>query len=228
MSDNIYQKIFGYLTFYKDLYGSELIMDAEGFREQLQITGEKLEHPLWKYKKEIENCQKCALGGSRIQFVFGVGNPAAQIMFVGEAPGAEEDKTGIPFVGRAGKLLDKLLEEIKFKRDDVFIANILKCRPPNNRDPLPDEVEKCIPYLHRQIEIVQPSVIVALGRIAAQNLLGITEPLRNMRGRTWLYQGVDMIVTYHPAAVLRNPNLMENSREDFRTIARICAEKQIQ
>jgi uracil-DNA glycosylase family 4 len=182
--------------------------------------------PLWQYKKEIENCQKCPLGKTRTKFVFGDGNENADIMFVGEAPGADEDRTGIPFVGRAGQLLNKLLKRINLNRGDVFIANILKSRPPNNRDPLPEEVAACIPYLHRQIELIQPKLLVALGRIAAQNLLQTTSSLRDMRGRVWRYQGVPLIVTYHPAALLRNNNLLDAALEDLRFIVQTSRDQQ--
>lgn len=162
----------------------------------------------------ICNCMKCALGETRNQFVFGVGNPQADVVLVGEAPGAEEDKKGEPFVGRAGKLLDKILEAVDFKREDVFICNILKCRPPNNRDPLATEVEQCEPYLHKQLELLQPKVMLALGRIAAQTLLRTNDSLTKLRAGTHTYHGVPLIVTYHPAALLRNPNWKRPTWED--------------
>ncbi len=195
-------------------------------RTQTVFDPESKPHtPLWDFMRSIRNCQKCALGKSRKHFVFGDGNEHADIMFIGEAPGADEDRTGIPFVGRAGKLLDKLLAHIQLKRSDVFIANILKCRPPNNRDPLPGEVQQCIPYLYTQIEMIQPKIIVALGRVAAQNLLGTNSSLKQMRGRLWQYRGVDMIVTYHPAAILRNGGLLNPTLEDFKFLAERYREK---
>ncbi len=176
---------------------------------------------LAQLNERICGCMKCPLGETRNQFVFGVGNPNADVVLVGEAPGAEEDKKGEPFVGRAGKLLDKILEAVDFQREDVFICNILKCRPPNNRDPLPGEVEQCEPYLHKQLELLQPKVMLALGRIAAQTLLRTKDSLTKLRAETHTYQGIPLIVTYHPAALLRNPNWKRPTWEDvqkFRTL----------
>ena len=137
----------------------------------------------------ICTCMKCPLGHTRTKFVFGVGNPKATLMLVGEAPGADEDAQGEPFVGRAGQLLNKILEAIGFRRDEVYICNILKCRPPNNRKPQPEEVEHCLPYLRKQIELVQPALILCLGLTAAENLLGTTESLGRLRGRTLSVRG---------------------------------------
>ncbi len=165
---------------------------------------------------EIKKCTRCELHRTRTNTVPGAGNPDADIMFIGEAPGAEEDAKGIPFVGRAGKLLDKFLAAIDIDRDEVFIANVLKCRPPNNRDPLPSEEAACMPYLHRQIEIIQPKIICCLGRIAAQALLKTKAPLSKMRGQLFSFRGIPMIVTYHPAAVLRNDRLKRLVMDDLR------------
>ncbi|MBS4027267.1 MAG: uracil-DNA glycosylase [Ignavibacteriales bacterium] len=172
----------------------------------------------------ICNCLKCPLGTTRTKFVFGVGNPNADVMFVGEAPGADEDAQGEPFVGRAGQLLNKILESIQLKREDVYICNILKCRPPNNRDPQPSEVEQCIPYLWKQIDIVQPKVIMSLGRIAAQMLLKTTDSLTKMREQTLQYRGIPLLVTFHPAALLRNPNWKRPAWEDFKKLRRMYDE----
>ena len=152
----------------------------------------------------INECQKCPLGQSRTNFVFGDGCPDADIMFVGEAPGADEDRLGKPFVGRAGKLLDKILAAMKLRREDVFIANILKCRPPNNRDPQSDEALTCEPYLHQQIKLIKPKIICCLGRIAAQRLLQTNMSLGQMRDKWLDYHGAILMVTYHPAALLRS------------------------
>ncbi|PIZ64426.1 MAG: uracil-DNA glycosylase, partial [Candidatus Marinimicrobia bacterium CG_4_10_14_0_2_um_filter_48_9] len=168
--------------------------------------------------QEISGCQNCALGASRTKFVFGVGDPNADLMLIGEAPGRDEDLRGEPFVGRAGQLLDKILAAIDLNRDEVFIANVLKCRPPNNRDPLPAEVEQCEPYLWHQIELIKPKLIVALGRIAAMTLLKVEDTLKNMRLQEYTYQGVDLRVTYHPAALLRNSNFKRPAWEDFQKI----------
>jgi len=162
----------------------------------------------------ICTCLKCPLGHTRTKFVFGVGNPQATLMIIGEAPGADEDAQGEPFVGRAGQLLNKILEAIGFRRDDVYICNILKCRPPNNRKPQPEEVERCLPYLRKQIQLVRPALILCLGLTAAENLLGTTESLGRLRGRTLSYEGTPVMVTYHPAALLRNPNWKRPTWED--------------
>ncbi|OGI37940.1 MAG: uracil-DNA glycosylase [Candidatus Muproteobacteria bacterium RBG_16_62_13] len=151
----------------------------------------------------VKGCQKCALHATRKQTVFGVGNTRAQWMFVGEAPGADEDAQGEPFVGRAGQLLNSMLFALGLKREEVYIANVLKCRPPGNRDPQPGEVEQCEPYLIRQIELIQPKLIVALGRHAAHSLLKTGLPLARLRGQTLSYQGIPLVVTYHPAYLLR-------------------------
>ncbi len=164
----------------------------------------------------IHDCKKCALGDSRNKFVFGAGNPDADIMFVGEAPGAEEDRLGIPFVGRAGKLLDKILAAMELSRDDVYIANILKCRPPQNRDPQPEEAQTCEPYLHQQIKLIKPKIICCLGRISAQRLLQTNMSLAKMRDIWFDYQGTLLMVTYHPAALLRNPNFKRPTWEDMK------------
>lgn len=165
--------------------------------------------------KTIKNCHKCALGDTRTNFVFGVGNPNAQIMFVGEAPGHDEDMKGEPFVGRAGQLLNKVLAALELKREDVYIANILKCRPPNNRDPEPEEAATCEPYLIHQIKLIRPKIICCLGRIAAQRLLQTNMSLGQMRDRWFDYHGTLLMVTYHPAAVLRSPSYKRPLWEDM-------------
>jgi DNA polymerase len=170
------------------------------------------------FERTICECQKCPLGATRNRFVFGVGHPGADIMFIGEAPGADEDRLGEPFVGRAGKLLDKILAAIQFDRTQVYIANILKCRPPNNRDPQPDEMDTCFPYLERQIEMVRPKFICCLGRIAAQRLLETKAPLGKMRGQWFDRFGARVMVTYHPAALLR---FAEYKRETWEDVQRL-------
>jgi uracil-DNA glycosylase family 4 len=169
----------------------------------------------------IHDCAKCDLWQSRMNFVFGTGNPHATFMVVGEAPGAEEDAQGIPFVGRAGQLLNKILEAINFKRDDVYICNILKSRPPGNRKPMPEEVVACLPYLQKQIELVKPKVILCLGLTAAENLLGTTESLGRLRGRVLDFEGIPVMVTYHPAALLRNPAWKRPTWEDVQAARKL-------
>jgi DNA polymerase len=166
-------------------------------------------------------CVKCPLGHTRTNFVFGTGNPAATFMVIGEAPGADEDAQGEPFVGKAGQLLNKILEAIGFKREDVYICNILKCRPPGNRKPLAEEVDLCIPYLRKQIALVKPKVILALGLTAAENLLATTESLGRLRGRILQYEGTPLMVTYHPAALLRNPNWKRPAWEDVQAVRKL-------
>jgi DNA polymerase len=168
----------------------------------------------------IHTCTKCPLGFSRTKFVFGTGSSHADIMFIGEAPGRDEDLSGIPFVGRAGQLLDKMLAAIALKREDVYIANILKCRPPENRDPLPEESDSCLPHLAEQIRLIGPKFICSLGRIAAQILLDTKTPLSKMRGRFYDVGGAKMLVTFHPAALLRNPNFKRDAWEDLKLLRR--------
>jgi uracil-DNA glycosylase len=176
----------------------------------------------------ICNCVKCSLGNTRIKFVFGVGNPDADIVFVGEAPGADEDAQGEPFVGRAGQLLNKILEAIHFKREEVYICNILKCRPPNNRDPEPGEIDACEPHLWKQLEIMKPKIIVCLGRIAGQTLLRTTASLGELRGKVHNYRGIKLVVTYHPAALLRNPGWKKPTWEDVQWIKKMYEEMKTQ
>ncbi len=172
----------------------------------------------------INGCMKCALGKTRTKFVFGVGNPNTKAMLIGEAPGAEEDKQGEPFVGRAGKLLNDILKAINFEREDVYIANILKCRPPENRDPLPAEMETCMPYLMKQIDLIKPKVILCLGRIAANGLLDKKMTLTALRENIYEINGIKVVVTYHPAALLRNPNWKRGCWEDVKKFRKIYDE----
>jgi DNA polymerase len=172
----------------------------------------------------IKDCKKCPLHKSRNKFVFGVGNPDADVMVVGEGPGAEEDKQGEPFVGRAGKLLNDILKAIKFERKEVYIANIVKCRPPGNRTPMADEMESCFPYLDKQIELIKPRLILALGLTAAQGLLKKRDSLTKMRGNVYDYKGIKTMVTYHPAALLRNPNWKRGCWEDVQEFRKLYDE----
>ena len=158
-----------------------------------------------RLKEEVQSCVRCGLHAGRTQTVFGIGPRNATWCFVGEAPGAEEDRRGEPFVGRAGHLLDAMLRALALDREQVFIANVLKCRPPGNRDPQPSEVAACLPYLRTQIATVRPRVVVALGRFAAQSLLATDQPLGRLRGPLHDYEGIPVVVTYHPAYLLRRP-----------------------
>ncbi|HEX5108395.1 MAG TPA: uracil-DNA glycosylase [Vicinamibacterales bacterium] len=171
-----------------------------------------------------DDCRRCKLHGlGRRQVVFGVGNPGADLMFVGEAPGADEDLEGEPFVGRAGQLLTKIIEAIGLRREDVYIANVIKCRPPGNRNPEPDEVEQCEPFLFRQIDVVKPKVVVALGKFAAQSLLRSVEPITRLRGREYKYRDAILMPTYHPAYLLRNPSAKRDVWEDMKRVRSILA-----
>jgi len=164
-----------------------------------------------------DDCRRCKLHTlGRKQIVFGVGNPNADLMFVGEAPGADEDEQGIPFVGRAGQLLTKIIEAIGLTRDDVYIANVIKCRPPQNRNPEPDEVETCEPFLFRQIDVIKPKVIVALGKFGAQTLLRTDAPISRLRGHVHDFRGAKLIPTFHPAYLLRNPASKREVWEDMK------------
>jgi len=175
-------------------------------------------------KSIVSSCTKCALCESRTQTVFGEGSSTAAVMFIGEAPGREEDRTGEPFVGRAGQLLTKILAAINFKRDEVFIANILKCRPPKNRDPKPEEVAECEPYLITQIEKIQPKIICALGRVSANTLLKTDLSLKVLREDVHTYHGIPLIATYHPAALLRNPHWKRAAWEDVKKLRKMYEE----
>jgi uracil-DNA glycosylase len=209
----------------KDLFGNIIYTDEKKAHET-HHSPSRFQYPenepwvasdsLASLNSGIHTCLKCPLGNTRTNLVFGVGNPNAEVMFVGEAPGADEDAQGEPFVGRAGKLLNKILEAVNLKREEVYICNILKCRPPNNRDPEPTEMETCTPHLYKQIELIKPKFIICLGRIAGQWLLQTKDTLTSLRGKIHDYNGVKMIVTYHPAALLRNPNWKYPAWEDMK------------
>ena len=175
---------------------------------------------LLSVRRELGPCTRCKLHGGRSTLVFGVGNPAAELMFVGEGPGAEEDRRGEPFVGRAGELLDKMIGAMGFRREEVYIANVVKCRPPDNRDPEPDEIDACEPFLKAQIAAIRPRVIVALGRFAVQTLLRDTTPISRLRGAWRAYEGVRLMPTFHPAYLLRNPAEKRKAWEDLQLVMR--------
>ena len=191
---------------------------------QTPLNSERIQL-LENLKNEAAGCQKCSLSKTRTNLVFGVGNPNAKLMFVGEAPGRDEDLQGEPFVGRAGQLLTKIIEAIGMKRTDVYIANVLKCRPPGNRSPLPDEIALCNAYLTRQIDIIKPKVLCALGTFASQTLLNTKAPVGTLRGRFHEYQGIPMMVTFHPAYLLRNPNDKAKVWEDMKKVRDFLAGK---
>lgn len=217
-------------TMQTELFGESEVRTKN--RESVEPTSNQLfPNEPWVEAKDlpqldslIHACPKCHLSQTRTNFVFGVGNPDADLVLIGEAPGADEDAQGEPFVGRAGQLLNKILEAIGFRREDVYICNILKCRPPNNRDPQPDEVTHCEPYLWKQLEILNPKLILCLGRISAQVLLRTNDSLTNLRGKVHDYRGIKLMVTYHPAALLRNPQWKKPTWEDVQQVRRLYDE----
>lgn len=182
----------------------ELVQDTDATWQQLE--------------RSVAGCTKCELHGSRTQTVFGVGSRNADLLIIGEAPGRDEDLQGEPFVGRAGQLLNAMLAAIGLRRQQVYIANILKCRPPNNRDPRPEEAAACNPWLQQQIELIQPAVILALGRVAAHNLLNTEQSLAALRNRQHDYAGIPLIVSYHPAYLLRKPGEKRKSWQDLKRV----------
>jgi uracil-DNA glycosylase len=169
-------------------------------------------------RRELGDCRRCKLCDGRKNIVFGSGNPRAELVFVGEGPGADEDAQGVPFVGAAGQLLTKMIEAMGYRRDDVYICNVVKCRPPNNRNPEPDEVAACEPFLRAQLRAVQPKVIVALGKFAAQTLLRDTTPITKMRGNWREYEGIKLMPTFHPAYLLRQPAEKKKAWEDLQQV----------
>ena len=176
-------------------------------------------------REDLGDCTRCKLHGlGRQNIVFGVGNPNADLMFVGEAPGSDEDKQGEPFVGRAGQLLTKIIEAINLRREDVYIANLIKCRPPGNRNPEPDEMDQCEPFLLRQIDSIRPKVIVALGKFAAQSLLQTTDPITRLRGREYPYRDAILVPTYHPAYPLRQPSAKRDVWADMQRVRAILGD----
>jgi DNA polymerase len=172
-------------------------------------------------REELGECVRCKLCKTRTTIVFGQGNPSADLMFVGEAPGRDEDRAGEPFVGEAGQLLTRIINAINLQREEVYIANVIKCRPPRNRDPESDEIEACFPFLEKQIEVVQPKVICALGRFAAQTLLGTKEMISRLRGKQFSFRNRILVPTYHPASLLRHPQWKRDVWEDVQRVQRI-------
>ena len=202
-----------------ELFGNNLYLDSVP-----DLSGQDDSLTLDSFREQICKCVKCPLGHTRIKFVFGVGDPHADLVFVGEAPGRDEDLQGEPLVGRAGQLLDKILAAIKRSRDEVYICNILKCRPPDNRTPHQNEIESCMPFLERQLNIIKPKLIVALGATSAHALLKVETPLGKLRSQKWKWKNFDLVVTYHPAALLRNPAFKRPAWEDFQWIDKLISE----
>ena len=214
-----YLKAMGIELWQSKRVADDNCLQLSDIEPQVAVAWQELE-------KQVAVCSLCDLYKTRTNVVFGVGNKNAQIMFIGEAPGANEDLQGEPFVGRAGMLLNSMLQSIGLKRTDVYIANILKCRPPNNRDPQPQEVKFCTSYLQQQITLIQPKILVAIGRIAAHFLLNTMESMGRLRGRTYQYgqQKTPLLVTYHPAYLLRSPREKQKAYVDFLAIKKISEE----
>ncbi len=207
--------------------GQETWSELESSVDRVCAAGKKVAEKkkdpavvLAELSARMQGCSKCKLSETRTNLVFGDGNPNARLVFVGEAPGADEDAQGLPFVGRAGQLLTKIIEAINFKRSDVYICNILKCRPPNNRTPTSLEIECCLPHLMKQLEAINPKIICALGNSAAQTLLNSKAPMNQIRGRFHTFGNAIMMPTYHPAACLRNPAYKKPVWEDVQMIQR--------
>lgn len=218
---NGYQELINssihYFKQQKDLFGETLFaLNVDSIQQHL--TTKENQKSLRLFEESIQGCCKCSLGKTRQKFVFGTGNPESNLMLVGEAPGEDEDKQGKPFVGRAGQLLDKMLKAIDFHRSEIYITNIIKCRPPGNRNPNLEEIESCLPILLKQIRLIQPKIIVTLGRIAAQTLLNTTQSIARLRGQIHNFQGIFILVTYHPAALLRNEQWKRPAWDDLQLL----------
>jgi DNA polymerase len=195
---------------------SESLAKIEKWRQPIVSSRESLD----EIRGDLGDCQRCKLAGGRKWIVFGEGDPRAKLVFVGESPGFEEDRQGRPFVGAAGQLLTRIIEAIKLKRSQVYICNIIKCRPPDNRNPEPDEIDSCFPFLKRQIDAIRPEFICALGTVAAQTLLKTTTPISRLRGRFHDYDGIRLMPTYHPAYLLRHPDKKRDVWEDMKMLMR--------
>ncbi len=241
----IKNELFKYFKFYKNVYSGSLPISTQGLKISYtlnmdglqndalsQKTNKTTDNPmqanyvneaqnidsLEQLKVLVENCNLCELHKTRKNTVFGSGSDRSKLVIIGEAPGAEEDKTGLPFVGRSGKLLTKMLEAIGLSRDDVFICNVLKCRPPNNRDPKSDEIKQCSIYLDKQLEILKPKYILALGRISAKRILEKDLTMKDFRKEIHVFKNIPVMVTYHPSALLRNPKWKYDAWEDLKKL----------
>jgi len=217
---NLLEELKRYLLSQRELYGDDIYLDYQP-RQIAKTADESKREVLLKFYYEIKDCQKCELAKNRTRLVFGSGNPDSKIMLIGEAPGFNEDREGKPFVGNAGQLLDKILNAIQLSRDKIFITNVVKCRPPENRDPLPAECETCNFILNRQLEIIEPKFMLILGRIAARVLLTTEGSIANLRGKVYQVAGAQAVVTYHPAALLRNADLKRSTWEDVQMFQKL-------
>jgi len=226
--DPIKEEIIKALQIQREIFGDELFNDKENYivKRKTEVVNDSFQSAgsLEELNGLICNCMKCPLGDTRKNFVFGSGNSHSDVLILGEGPGADEDEQGLPFVGRSGKLLTDILKAIKFEREQVYIANIVKCRPPGNRTPYPEEMECCMPYLRKQIELIDPKVILCVGLTAAQGLLKKKDALGKMRGQVFEFEGRKVMVTYHPAALLRNPNWKRGCWEDVQAFRKLYEE----
>ncbi len=196
---------------------SQSLERLAGWKQSPALAAQQTES-LTDIRSDLGDCQRCKLASGRTHIVFGSGHAAAKLMFVGEGPGFEEDQQGEPFVGAAGQLLTKIIAAINLSRKQVYICNIIKCRPPGNRNPEPDEIEACLPFLERQIAAIQPDLICALGKVAAQTLLNSDVPISRLRGRFYDFNGIRLMPTYHPAYLLRNPDKKREVWEDMKML----------
>jgi DNA polymerase len=222
----VFEQIRERLRFYGSLtsLGFPVGTEVEAPKAKPAAAAPARDETLEDVRADLGECTRCRLSEKRTTIVFGVGNPKADLMFIGEGPGHEEDRQGIPFVGAAGQLLTKIIQAIDLTREQVYIANVVKCRPPNNREPEPDEAEACRPFLDRQIDAVRPKVICALGRVSALNLLRTDEGITRLRGRIFSYRGAKLVPTYHPAFLLRNPGRKRECWDDMKLIRKLLAE----
>ncbi len=219
---NLLDELKSYLYSQRDLYGEDIYLDYDPRKiAAMPVEQKQNREQLIKLYYEIKDCQKCELAKNRTKLVFGGGNPDSKIMLIGEAPGFHEDREGKPFVGKAGQLLDKILNAIQLSRDKVFITNVVKCRPPQNRDPLPEECNACNFILKRQFEIIKPKFILILGRIAARVLLKTDGSIASLRGKIYQVSEAQAVVTYHPAALLRNAGLKRSTWEDVQLFQKL-------
>jgi len=216
---NNFSSISNFLKIYKKLFLNEIIIPQQVLLKNKQRNFTNKKDPLILYECIINKCEKCQPSDSKNNFFFGSGDPNANLLIVDEAPALETDSKGVPFLGKAGKLLDKILLAVDLNRTkDIFIVNILKCKPPENRDPLRSEIEKYIPYLNRQIKIIQPKLILALGKVAGKSLIGRDISLQEMRGKIFDYNGIPLKITYHPDTLLRNQTLKKLAWDDFKWV----------
>lgn len=220
MSEQSRQALAARVRFYRELGIDDFYIRPGSMEELTAIAGDALPEDLAAIRTEIGDCIRCRLSKGRKTIVFGDGNPSADIMFVGEGPGADEDEQGVPFVGKAGQLLNNMIVAMGIQREDVYIANVVKCRPPGNRTPERDECDTCGPFLVRQIEAVRPKIIVALGATAAKFLLNVQDSLGNLRGKIYDFRGIPLLVTYHPAYLLRDPRQKKEAWMDLQMVMR--------